>query len=75
MAVNLKDLKKGTLVRYVPQHYKAEDNWENGVVKTIKPEVKDGVWVVYNCGGEWSRYEEYTAAKTHLEDLELGWRY
>ena len=45
---------------------------ENGVVKT---QCDDGVhyFVVYNCNEDWDNYQNYTAARTHVSDLEGGW--
>lgn len=66
--------KVGDLVHYQPDHYKESDKFENGVVKEVRENCDDAVWVVYNCGGEWSRYKDFTSAKTNLRDLCLGWR-
>ncbi len=71
--VNVKELKKGDHVHYQPEHYKENDEHENGVVKGIAP--NGGVFVVYNCGGEWDRFEDYTAANTKPEDLYPEWKY
>jgi hypothetical protein len=58
--------KKGDSVTYCPE-YGAK---EKGVVK----EVRDNIaFVVYKCGGEWHRYEEYTGAATNISDLQPGW--
>jgi hypothetical protein len=65
--VNVSELKKGDSIHYKPEHGEIQ----NGVVKSIAP--NGGVFVVYNCGGEWHRFEEYTAANTRAEDLYLGW--
>lgn len=60
-------------VHYQPEHYK-DDEWENGIIKEIREDRPDGVWVVYKCNGEWARFSEYTSALTNLRDLKLGWR-
>jgi hypothetical protein len=63
----------GDSVHYVPDH--AKDNpemWENGVVKSLGFE-PDKYFVVYNCNGEWHKYQEYTAALTDLNNLRPGW--
>jgi len=31
------------------------------------------VFVVYKCGGEWDRYNEFTGASTNIKDLKPGW--
>ena len=67
------DLKVGDSVRYQPAHY-GNDRWENGVVKEIPAHTIEGVRVVYNCNGEWHRYQDYTSAMTHMEDLRKGWK-
>ena len=66
--------KVGDKVHYQPDHYVVDDDFENGVVKEVREECEEAVWVVYNCAGEWDRYREYTAAKTNLRDLKEGWR-
>ena len=67
-------LKVGDKVHYQPSHYN-DDEWENGIVKEIPSHTKDAVRVVYNCGGEWDRYMEYTSALTNLRDLKFDWKY
>ena len=42
-------------------------------VKYIPEYLADTVFVVYNCAGEWDRYEQYTAASTNFRDLKKGW--
>lgn len=67
-------LEPGNKVHYVAAHLKNEPlskyNVENGIVKRV---TDAGVFVVYHCGGEWSNYENYTAACTNPEDLKHGW--
>ena len=72
--LDIATLKQGDEVHYQPEHYAANE-YENGVVKEIRPGVTDAVWVVYNCAGNWHRYRDYTSAKTRLEDLKPGWSY
>ena len=73
VVVDITKLSIGDEVHYQPEHY-GNDKWENGLVKEIREDVIDGVWVVYNCAGNWHRYKDYTSAKTNLRDLRLGWR-
>jgi hypothetical protein len=68
--VDVKKLKPGDSVYYKPPNMNGH---ENGVVKSITP--NGGVFVVYNCNGEWHKYMEYTAANTRPEDLFTGWKY
>ena len=72
--VDISKLRVGDKVHYQPEHYK-NDEWENGVIKEIRSDRADGVWVVYNCAGNWARYADYTSALTNLRDLKLGWRH
>ena len=60
------DLKKGDRVTYVA--YKKK---ERGIVKSFSDETH--VFVVYHCGEDWDRYFDYTAARTNINDLILGW--
>lgn len=69
--VNITELQKGDKVYYQPTHYLKDDRKEIGKVKSIAP--NGGVFVVYNCAGNWNRFEDYTAANTRPEDLFLGW--
>ena len=66
--------KVGDKVHYQPEHYRRRDMHENGVVKEVREDCDDAVWVVFNCGGEWDRYWYYTGAKTNLRDLKKGWK-
>jgi hypothetical protein len=67
-------LRVGDQVHYQPDHYK-NNQWENGIIKEIRPEKLDGVWVVYNCAGDWENYSDYTGALTNLGDLYSGWKH
>ncbi len=71
----------GTKVHYRDPH---TGKVENGIVQTFVP-VVDGVgqliynnitevYVVYKCAGQWDKYQDYTAVRTELKDLELGWK-
>ena len=73
--INISDIRVGDEVHYQPEHYLAEDEWENGIVKEIRDSNMISVWVVYNCAGNWDRYRDYTGALTNLSDLNLGWRH
>lgn len=64
--------KVGEKVCYIPPHYAEHDMFENGIVKEIIDE--ESVRVVYNCGGDWENYQDYTAAATDIRMLEAGWR-
>ena len=70
--IDIAQLQVGQKVHYQPEHY-SEEEWENGLIKEIRDGRNDGVWVVYNCAGNWDKYRDYTSALTHLRDLKLGW--
>jgi hypothetical protein len=72
MIVDIAKLRKGDKVHYQPEHFKEDDEFENGMVKSIAP--NGGVFVVYNCAGQWADFENYTAANTDPIDLYMGWR-
>ena len=44
---------------------------ERGIVKSFSDD--EHVFVVYHCDGNWDRYFDYTAARTEIIDLVLGW--
>jgi hypothetical protein len=51
--------------------YKQNLSCENGIVKSVYDELH--VFVVYHCDNNWDDYQNYTAAKTAIEDLVEGW--
>lgn len=61
------ELKSGDKVTYVTPYKK-----EKGIVKSV-PDDRHA-FVVYNCEDDWDSYENYTAARTRIEDLKPGWR-
>lgn len=73
--INLAETKIGDKVYYQPDHYKEEDKYENGIVKSIPEYTTDSAFVVYNCGGDWKNYKDYTAANTNVRDLYKGWKH
>jgi hypothetical protein len=56
-------------------HMFGDERWENGIVKEIPEWSLDSVRVVYNCGGDWKNYKDYTSALTNIRDLKLDWRH
>lgn len=73
--IDVASLRIGDKVHYQPEHY-GDDKWENGIIKVIDTNrQKESVWVVYNCAGNWGRYQDYTSALTNLRDLKLEWRH
>jgi hypothetical protein len=62
-------IKTGDKVTYVA----TDGRLENGIVKKIHPD-GDKAYVVYNCNGEWYRYEDYAGALTEFDDMVPGWR-
>jgi hypothetical protein len=51
--------------------YRTDYKTEPGRVKSC-PDAEH-CFVVYSCAGEWDRYQDYTAARTRVADLERGW--
>jgi hypothetical protein len=74
MSIDIARLKVGDKVHYKPEHY-GDDEWENGIIKEIRANNNDAVFVVYNCNNDWANYKNYTSALTNLRDLKLGWRH
>ena len=70
--IDISRLKVGQRVCYQPSHYE-DDEFENGLIKEIPTHTNEAVRVVYNCGGDWKNYQNYTSALTNLRDLKLGW--
>jgi len=63
----MKPMKKGSKVTYVTANKR-----EVGIVKS-EHDNPNYLFVVFNCGGEWDKYEDYTAALTRTSDLIRGW--
>jgi hypothetical protein len=72
--MDISKIKIGDKVHYQPEHY-GDDKWENGMVKEIPDHANDSIRIVYNCGGNWNNFKEYTSALTNIRDLKLGWRH
>ena len=51
--------------------YHSFDKDEQGIVKILSDDYH--VFVVYNCADNWDRYFDYTAARTRIADLTIGW--
>lgn len=47
---------------------------DNGRVKTLHPDRKDAVWVVYNCGENWDMWMNYTGVLSDISNLSPGWK-
>lgn len=62
-------LYPGVKVTYNPGYGKHE----KGIVKSLPDDQPSYAFVVYNCGGNWEDYENYTAARTPISGLTLGW--
>ena len=59
--------KSGDKVTYVTPYKQ-----EHGIIKGNCNDA-NFVFVVYNCGGEWDNYMNYTGASTRRKDLIKGW--
>lgn len=55
--------------------YKADNKFENGIVKEIPEHTTTSIRIVYNCGGDWKNYKDYTSALTSVDDLYYGWKH
>lgn len=51
--------------------YKSYKKLVHGIVKSISD--IEHVFVVYNCNEEWHKYFNYTAERTKIKDLVVGW--
>ncbi len=71
---HIANLRVGQKVHYQPEQY-GKTRWENGIIKEIRQDIPDAIWVVYHCAGEWTSYKDYTGAKTNLRDLRLNWKF
>ena len=69
--IDISKLRIGDKVHYQPSRGKLE----NGMIKEIREDKMDGVWVVYNCLGDWENYQNYTGCNTNLRDLRMGWKF
>jgi len=58
-------LKPGDKVTYEPTS-------EHGIVKDVTQHGQ--AFVVFNCGGDWENYRNYTASFCSNKDLALGWK-
>jgi len=63
--ISLKDLKREDVGRWVK--YSSFNRFEKGKIKSWNDKF---VFVVYKCGDQWEKYEEYTAAATLPQDLD-----
>jgi len=75
MKIDISKLKIGDKVCYQPEHYKKNGEYENGMIKEIPEHTTKSVRVVYNCGGDWENFKNYTSALTNLRDLLSGWKH
>lgn len=56
-------MNKGDKVTY--------QQFQKGIIKSVKSPAQ--VYVVYQCAGNWDRFEEYTGVLTNMVDLKEGW--
>ena len=75
---DLKPIVSGMKVHYKDPY---TNETENGIIQTFLPpksgrtEDIEEVFVVYKstCGGVWEKYHNFTAQRTKLSSLHLGW--
>lgn len=58
---------KGQKVTYLTEYKR-----EHGMIKSLSDDGK-AAFVVYHCNNDWEDFENYTGARTNLEDLRDGW--
>ena len=68
MSINISKLKESDIGRWV--EYNPGYKEEKGKIKSWNIY---SIFVVYNCGGNWDCYQNYTACATSPEDLEFMW--
>ena len=73
--IDIAKIRVGDKVHYQPDHYKEDDQFENGIVKEIHEHSLDSIRVVYNCGGNWVNYKYYTSTLTNIKDLYPNWKH
>ena len=73
--IDISKIKIGDKVCYQPLHLKENELWENGMVKEVPSHTNTALRVVYNCGGQWNKFKDYTSALTSIEHLTLGWKH
>lgn len=59
----------GRKVHYID----SQGNKQNGLVKARHPTKKSVFFVVYNCGGNWKHFMNYTGVYTSVHNLQPGW--
>ena len=59
-------MKAGDKVTYVTNY-----NKERGIIKSIPDD--QYAFVVYRCDNKWDEFYNYTASRTDINDLILGW--
>jgi len=65
-------MKPGDTVLYIdPSSVNNMTRTRKGIILSIADD--EHAFVVYDCGGEWLNYRDYTAAKTNVKQLKLGW--
>ena len=64
--IDLAQLRKSDIGRWVKYQSQGGDKIEQGRVKSWNNEF---IFVVYNCGGEWQTFQNFTGAATKPKDL------
>ena len=62
----MSDFYVGEKVHYV------NHGCSNGIVKEVTDH--EYVRVVFNCGGDWENFQNYTGAMTPVRNLYRGWK-
>ena len=71
--IDISKIKVGDKVHYIPFEGCSDSIIENGRVKEIPDHSINAIRVVYNCGGNWDKFMDYTSQLTPIDKLFLGW--
>lgn len=66
--IDISKLNEGNVGNWVKYTSRDGGKVEKGRIKSWND---SGIFVVYNCAGEWDRFYDYTAAHTNPEYLEF----
>lgn len=61
----------GEKVTYIPYEGCDPSEYQKGIIKRRSDD--HNAFVVYHCGDDWENYDDYTAARTKINQLKKGW--
>lgn len=62
----------GRKVTYAPYEGAPANKHEKGIIKKSQ-EQGNGLFVVFNCDGDWDNFQEYTSKLCNPDNLYAGW--